>query len=70
LGERQKADMSGTVYTGGGLAGVAAAIGRSQQASDVQRGCMAQRGYILVPEDQAEIKRAEFEAAAKAVKKK
>jgi hypothetical protein len=32
---------------------------------DVDRGCMAQRGYLLVPESQVETKAAELRAAAR-----
>jgi hypothetical protein len=32
---------------------------------DVDRGCMAQRGYLLVPESQVEAKAAELRAAAR-----
>lgn len=41
--------MSGTVLTGGGLAGYIAAVERRNAATDVAKGCMAQRGYMVVP---------------------
>lgn len=46
LGEVQKANMA-PVY--GGLAG---AITRDVQANDVARGCMAEKGYLFVPESE------------------
>jgi hypothetical protein len=64
LGERNKANLSGVTFTGGGLAGVAASMERSNAADTVQRGCMAEKGYLLVPEDQAAAKRAELAAIA------
>ncbi|MBR0696743.1 hypothetical protein [Bradyrhizobium lablabi] len=64
LGERSKANLSGVTVTDGGLAGIAAAAERSQAADSVQRGCMAEKGYLLVPEDQAEAKQAELAAVA------
>ncbi|WP_143029470.1 hypothetical protein [Bradyrhizobium brasilense] len=64
LGERNKANLSGVTVTGGGLAGVAASIERSNAADTVQRGCMAEKGYLLVPEDQADAKQAELAAIA------
>jgi uncharacterized lipoprotein YajG len=62
LGERNKANLSGVTVTGGSIAGMAAAIDRSNAADTVQRGCMAEKGYLLVPEDQAEAKQAELAA--------
>jgi hypothetical protein len=64
LGERNKASLSGVTLTGGGLAGVAAAVERSNAADTVQRGCMAEKGYLLVPEDQVPTKAAELSAIA------
>jgi hypothetical protein len=61
-GERQKADLSGTVIAGGGLAGLAAAQQRANSADQVVAGCMAEKGYLLVREDQAEEKRQELAA--------
>lgn len=60
LGERNKANLSGVSVIGGGLAGMAAAAERSAAADTVQRGGMAEKGYLLVPEDQAESKQAEL----------
>lgn len=65
IGETQKANMSGVTYYGGGLGNaIAAEIDRREAAADVMRGCMAQKGYALVPEADAEAKRAEFRAVA------
>lgn len=64
LGERNKASLSGVTVSGGGLAGLAAQIDRSNAADTVARGCMAEKGYLLVPEEQAAAKRAELVAIA------
>lgn len=64
LGERNKAALSGVTVSGGGLAGIAAAVDRSNAADSVGRGCMAEKGYFLVPEDQAPAKQAELAAIA------
>lgn len=63
-GEMQKANVSGVTFTGGGVAGLAAQIERSNAVGQVAQGCMAQKGYVSVPEDQAEAKTAEFAAVA------
>ncbi len=44
--------------------GPRASIDRSNAADTVQRGCMAEKGYLLVPEDQAAAKQAELAAIA------
>jgi hypothetical protein len=44
-GELQKANVSGVVFTGGGLAGAFAAAARSQEVDQVGQGCMAGKGY-------------------------
>lgn len=64
LGERNKAALSGVTVSGGGLAGLAAAVDRSNAADTVARGCMAEKGYLLVAEDQAPAKQAELAAIA------
>jgi uncharacterized lipoprotein YajG len=64
LGERNKANLSGVTFTGGGLSGIAAAVDRSNAADTVQRGCMAEKGYLLVPEEQAAEKQTELAAIA------
>jgi uncharacterized lipoprotein YajG len=64
LGERNKASLSGVTVAGGGMAGIAAATERSAAADTVQRGCMAEKGYLLVQEDQAPAKQAELAAIA------
>ena len=69
LGERNKANLSGVTFTGGGLGGVIAAQNRSDAADTVQRGCMAEKGYLLVPEDQAPQKQAELAAIAEEKRK-
>jgi hypothetical protein len=69
LGERNKANLSGVTFTGGGLSGIAAAVDRSNAADTVQRGCMAEKGYLLVPEDQAAAKQADLAAIAEEKRK-
>ncbi|MET3964927.1 hypothetical protein [Bradyrhizobium sp. S3.9.1] len=64
LGERNKDNLSGVTVTGGELAGIAAVAYRSAAADTVQRGCMVEKGYLLVPEDQAQAKQAELVAVA------
>lgn len=59
-GETDKASLSGVTFTGGGMAGVAAAIERDNAAGRVASGCMAAKGYVQVPEDQAETRLQEF----------
>jgi hypothetical protein len=63
-GEMQKANMSGITYGGGGLAGVAAAIDRGKSADQVAQGCMAQKGYVEVPEDQVAAKQQQLAEVA------
>ncbi|GLR91293.1 hypothetical protein [Bradyrhizobium iriomotense] len=60
LGERNKAALSGVTVASGGLAGAIAAADRSNAADTVARGCMAEKGYLLVREDEADAKRAEL----------
>jgi hypothetical protein len=69
LGERNKANLSGVTFTGGGFSGIAAAVERSNAADSVQRGCMAEKGYLLVPEDQATAKQADLAAIAEEKRK-
>jgi hypothetical protein len=52
-GETQKAALSGVTIGGGSVGGLAAAIERQESAKTVMIGCMAQRGYVLVPQEQA-----------------
>lgn len=52
-GDMQKANIAGVTFSGGGLAGVAAANNRAAAAGQVAEGCMAEKGYVLVGEDQA-----------------
>jgi hypothetical protein len=69
LGERNKANLSGVTFTGGGLSGIAAAVDRSNAADTVQRGCMAEKGYLLVPEDQVDERQASLAAIAEQKRK-
>ncbi|UFZ02924.1 hypothetical protein LQG66_27235 [Bradyrhizobium ontarionense] len=64
LGERNKAALSGVTFTGGGIAGAVAAVERSDAADTVARGCMAEKGYLLVKEEEAAQKGAELAAIA------
>ena len=53
VGDAQKAMLSGITYARGTLAGAFAQAERDQAGGDVMKGCMASRGYALVPESQA-----------------
>jgi hypothetical protein len=67
IGEMQKASLSGvTVTGGGGLANYIAQSDRNSAANAVLRGCLAQRGYVIVREDEAAAKTAEYRALAEA----
>ncbi len=63
-GETQKAGLSGVTFTGGGLAGIAAAAERDQAAGQVGQGCMAGKGYVLVRQDEMAAKQQELAAIA------
>ena len=63
-GEMQKANVSGVTYSGGGMAGLAAQIERQQAVGQVAQGCMAQRGYLAVPKEEAAAKFEELAAVA------
>jgi hypothetical protein len=70
LGERQRAALSGVTIASGGLAAAMAAQDRGNSADAAARGCMADKGYLMVPEDQAEAKRAEMAVVAEEKRKK
>jgi hypothetical protein len=63
-GEMQKANLSGAQF----CRGLADCIIQGQQRGSavgiVGKGCMADRGYVLVPEDEAPSRLAEFRAAS------
>jgi hypothetical protein len=64
-GESQKANLSaGTNYLGG-FAGGFEAVRRDQAAGEVTKGCMAEKGYLLVQADQAEQTSEAFAATQK-----
>lgn len=63
-GEMQKANMSGSNYCQGLAGCVVAGAVRGQQMETVGKGCMAERGYMLVPEPEAEAKAAELRSIA------
>jgi hypothetical protein len=63
-GDMQKANLSGVTVSGGGFAGIAAAADRAQAAGQVGVGCMAAKGYVLVPKDQVPAKQQELAAIA------
>jgi hypothetical protein len=69
-GEASKADMSGTVIDRGGIAGAVNDVRRGQESLSVTRGCMAQRGYVLIPADQADERLTEAAAVHAAPKAK
>src|ERR1700742_191522 len=64
LGERQKASLSGVAVVNGSLGAALAARDRNASADAVARGCMAEKGYLLVSQDEAEAKRQEMAAIA------
>jgi hypothetical protein len=61
-GETSKANMSGTAICRGASDCLITSINREIDAKSVAQGCMAQKGYLNVPEDQAEAKAAELRA--------
>jgi hypothetical protein len=64
-GDTQKANMSGVTLTTGGIVQQAAQeLQREEAAKDVMKGCLAQKGYVLVPEQEAETRAAQFRANA------
>jgi hypothetical protein len=69
-GEMQRANVSGVTFTGGGIAGAVAAAERSNAVGQVAQGCMAQKGYVAVPKEQAEAKQAELIAVAEEKKRR
>jgi hypothetical protein len=64
VGQREKADLSGVTVTQGGLVGAIAVANRANAADAVAQGCMAEKGYILVREDEAPAKQQELLAVA------
>ncbi len=63
-GEAQKSQLSGVNVMYGGNIGLMA-MQRQMSVNSVGSGCMAQKGYIQVPVDQAEETRLAFEQTAK-----
>lgn len=63
-GETQKANLSKTRTYAGGLAAIAEDIEHKRAAEDVMTGCMAQKGYVRVPEEQADAKKKQIQAVA------
>lgn len=63
-GEMQKANVAGVTFTGGGIAGAMAAAERNNAVGQVGQGCMAEKGYVLVPKDQMAAKQQELAAIA------
>jgi hypothetical protein len=64
-GDMQKASMSGVNFCRGVVDCAFEGAARNQQANIVGKGCMAQKGYVSVPEDIAVQKQEEFRAIAK-----
>jgi len=58
----QQANLSGVAVYQGGLYGMIAMQERATAADTVARGCMAERGYELVPLERAEQRRQELAA--------
>jgi hypothetical protein len=59
-GDTQKANMSGTQFCRGAMECAMADIARGEQMKDVAKGCMAQKGYVMVLETESDAKIAEF----------
>jgi hypothetical protein len=69
LGERQKATLAGVTIANGTLGAALAAQERGNSADAVAKGCMAEKGYLMVPEAEAETRRAEMAAVAEEKRK-
>lgn len=63
-GEMQKANLSGAQYCRGLADCIVSGAARGDAMATVGKGCMAQHGYILMPEDQVEGYRATMLATA------
>lgn len=66
--EIQRAELAGLTVGGGGISGAIYQAQRNAAGGDVGRGCMAERGYVQVPEEQADEEAAKFARAAAAGK--
>ena len=65
-GDAQKADLSaGTNYYGGIIAHSIENNRRTQEAIGVFEGCMASKGYVMAPADQAQAMSDSFAATAR-----
>lgn len=64
-GEMQKANLSGTQFCRGVGDCMVSSIERNSSLAIVAKGCMAQKGYVLMPEDQAEAYKETARATAK-----
>ena len=65
LGETQRAGLAAApVYTNNFIDAAIVSSARQRQMNDVAIGCMAGKGYVQVPADQAPARAAEFRAAA------
>jgi hypothetical protein len=64
-GDTQKANMAGVNLCRGTVDCLYAGIERNNQMLSVAKGCMAQHGYMLVAEEEAEAKKAELRGLAK-----
>lgn len=67
IGELQKAGLAAPpVYTTSYLDAALVAAARRGQGDDIVKGCMANRGYLLVPASEAEARAAELRQATAA----
>jgi hypothetical protein len=64
-GEIERARMAGPIVGGTMADRISAGIEQDRSAMIIARGCMAQRGYVLVPEAEVASKQAEFRQAGK-----
>lgn len=64
LGERQKAQLSGTSFNTSTVGAVIDGIERNRSADTVMAGCLAQRGYLIVPAAEADARAASLREIA------
>lgn len=67
VGEMNRANMSGTQFCRGAFDCAAQSMERQEGAMEVAKGCMAQRGYLRFPEEEAGARQEEFRRNAEAL---
>jgi len=66
--EMQEASMSGSTFSNGSLASLVNQMERQDLATEALRRCLAQKGYVIVRQDEAAAKSAEFQTVAEAAR--